>query len=124
MAFERVRCPLLNEKDLCDLYDNRPLTCRFYGIPTAIGGAGHTCGKSDFKQGEQYPTVNLDNVYNQLQQISAELLRDIKSKNVKLADLLVPLSSAMVMDFDEVFLGVADEPEEQTPPKRRSRKKR
>ena len=124
MAFERVRCPLLNEKDLCDLYDNRPLTCRFYGIPTAIGGAGHTCGKSDFKQGEQYPTVNLDNVYNQLQQISAELLRDIKSKNVKLADLLVPLSSAMVMDFDEVFLGVADEPEEKTPPKRRSRKKR
>ena len=124
MAFERVRCPLLNEKDLCDLYDNRPLTCRFYGIPTAIGGAGHTCGKSDFKQGEQYPTVNLDNVYNQLQQISAELLRDIKSKNVKLADLLVPLSSAMVMDFDEVFLGVADEPEEQAPPKRRSRKKR
>jgi Fe-S-cluster containining protein len=124
MAFERVRCPLLNEKDLCDLYDNRPLTCRFYGIPTAIGGAGHTCGKSDFKQGEQYPTVNLDNVYNQLQQISAELLRDIKSKNVKLADLLVPLSSAMVMDFDEVFLGVADEPEEKAPPKRRSRKKR
>jgi Fe-S-cluster containining protein len=124
MAFERVRCPLLNEKDLCDLYDNRPLTCRFYGIPTAIGGAGHTCGKSEFKQGEQYPTVNLDNVYNQLQQISAELLRDIKSKNVKLADLLVPLSSAMVMDFDEVFLGVADEPEEKAPPKRRSRKKR
>ncbi|MCP4627249.1 MAG: YkgJ family cysteine cluster protein [bacterium] len=124
MAFERVRCPLLNEKDLCELYDNRPLTCRFYGIPTAIGGAGHTCGKSDFKQGEQYPTVNLDNVYNQLQQISAELLRDIKSKNVKLADLLVPLSSAMVMDFDEVFLGIADEPEEKAPPKRRSRKKR
>ena len=124
MAFERVRCPLLNEKDLCDLYDNRPLTCRFYGIPTAIGGAGHTCGKSNFKKGEQYPTVNLDNVYNQLQQISAELLRDIKSKNVKLADLLVPLSSAMVMDFDEVFLGVADDPEEKAPPKRHSRKKR
>jgi len=69
MALERVRCPLLSEKDLCDLYDNRPLTCRFYGIPTAIGGAGHTCGKSDFKQGEQYPTVNLDAVHNHLQQI-------------------------------------------------------
>ena len=124
MAFERVRCPLLNEKDLCDLYDNRPLTCRFYGIPTAIGGAGHTCGKSGFKQGEQYPTVNLDTVHSQLQQLSAELLRDIKSKNIKLADLLVPLSSAMVMDFDEVFLGIADEPEEKLPPKRRSRKKR
>ena len=123
MALERVRCPLLNEKDLCDLYDYRPLTCRFYGIPTAIGGAGHTCGKSGFKQGEQYPTVNLDAVHTQLQQISAELLRDIKSKNIKLVDLLVPLSSAMIMDFDEVFLGVADPPEEPRP-KRRSRKKK
>jgi Fe-S-cluster containining protein len=124
MAFERVRCPLLSEKDLCDLYDYRPLTCRFYGIPTAIGGAGHTCGKSGFKEGEKYPTVNLDAVYGQLQQISAELLRDIQSKNVKLVDLLVPLSSAVIMKFDEVFLGVAEEPEEKPQPKRRSRKKK
>jgi Fe-S-cluster containining protein len=124
MALERVRCPLLSEKDLCDLYDYRPLTCRFYGIPTAIGGAGHTCGKSEFKPGEQYPTVNLDVVHNQLQQISAELLRDIKSKNIKLVDLLVPLSSAMVMDFDEVFLGIAEEPQEEPQPRRRSRKKK
>jgi len=124
MALERVRCPLLNEEDLCELYDYRPLTCRFYGIPTAIGGAGHTCGKSGFKEGEQYPTVNLDAVHGQLQQISAELLRDIKSRNVKLADLLVPLSSAMILDFDEVFLGIADEPEEEPPPKRHSRKKK
>lgn len=124
LALERIRCPLLNEKDLCDLYENRPLTCRFYGIPTAIGGAGHTCGKSGFKQGEKYPTVNLDSVHSQLQQISAELLRDIQSKNIKLADLLLPLSSAMVTDFDDVFLGVAEEPVEQTPPKRRARKKK
>ena len=124
MALERVRCPLLNEKDLCDLYDYRPLTCRFYGIPTAIGGAGHTCGKSGFKQGEEYPTVNLDSVHNRLQQISAELLRDIQSKNIKLADLLVPLSSAVIMDFDDVFLGIAEEPAEETPRKRRSRKKK
>ena len=124
LSLERIRCPLLNEKNLCDLYDNRPLTCRFYGIPTAIGGAGHTCGKSGFKQGEKYPTVNLDSVHSQLQQISAELLRDIQSRNIKLADLLLPLSSAMVTDFDDVFLGVAEEPVEQTPPKRRSRKKK
>ena len=124
MALERVRCPLLSEKDLCDLYDYRPLTCRFYGIPTAIGGAGHTCGKSGFKEWDKYPTVNLDAVYGQLQQISAELLRDIQSKNVKLVDLLVPLSSAVIMDFDEVFLGVAEEPEEKPQPKRRSRKKK
>ena len=124
MALERVRCPLLNEKELCDLYESRPLTCRFYGIPTAIGGAGHTCGKSGFIQGEKYPTVNLDAVHSQLQQISAELLRDIKSKNIKLADLLVPLSSAVILDFDDVFLGIAEEPEEVKTSKRRSRKKK
>ena len=124
MALERVRCPLLNEKELCDLYEYRPLTCRFYGIPTAIGGAGHTCGKSGFKQGEKYPTINLDSVHSKLQQISAELLRDIQSKNIKLADLLVPLSSAMIMDFDDVFLGIAEEPVNETPSKRRSRKKK
>ena len=124
MALERVRCPLLNEKELCDLYEYRPLTCRFYGIPTAIGGAGHTCGKSGFQQGEKYPTVNLDAVHSQLQQISAELLRDIQSKNIKLADLLVPLSSAVILDFDDVFLGIAEEPVEETSHKRRSRKKK
>jgi len=124
MALERVRCPLLNEKELCNLYEYRPLTCRFYGVPTAIGGAGHTCGKSGFQQGEKYPTVNLDAVHSHLQQISAELLRDIQSKNIKLADLLVPLSSAVIMDFDDVFLGIAEEPVEETSRKRRSRKKK
>jgi len=123
LALERVRCPLLNERNLCDLYEHRPITCRFYGVPTAIGGAGHTCGKSGFQQGEKYPTVNLDTVHGQLQKISAELLRDIKSKNIKLADLLVPLSSAVIIDFDDVFLGIAEEPKEETSSKRRSRKK-
>jgi Fe-S-cluster containining protein len=117
MALERVRCPLLNEKELCDLYDNRPLTCRFYGIPTAIAGHGHTCGLSGFKEGEQYPTVNLDVVHNQLQQISAELIRDIKSKNVKLADLLVPLSMALISDYDDVYLGIGEEEIEEVKPK-------
>jgi Fe-S-cluster containining protein len=124
MALERIRCPLLNEKELCALYEYRPITCRFYGVPTAIGGAGHTCGKSGFKQGKKYPTVNLDAVHSQLQQISAELLRDIQSKNIKLADLLVPLSSAVILDFDDVFLGIAEEPVEETSHKRRSRKKK
>ena len=117
MALERVRCPLLNEKELCDLYDNRPLTCRFYGIPTAIGGQGHTCGLSGFQEGEQYPTVNLDVVHNQLQQISAELIRDIKSRNVKLADLLVPLSMALTSDYDDVYLGIGEEEVEEVKPK-------
>jgi Fe-S-cluster containining protein len=123
LARERVRCPLLNEAELCDLYDNRPLTCRFYGIPTAIGGQGHTCGQSDFKEGEQYPTVNLDVINNQLQQLSAELIRDLKSRYVKLADMLVPLSMALLTVYDEDYLGIGEEKIEEPPP-RKKRKRR
>ena len=119
LAQERVRCPLLNEAELCDLYDNRPLTCRFYGIPTAIGGQGHTCGQSGFEKGEQYPTVNLDTVINQLQQISAELIRDLKSSYLKLSDMLVPLSMALLTTYDDDYLGVGEEkPPEPLPSKK------
>ena len=123
LAQERVRCPLLSEAELCDLYDNRPLTCRFYGIPTAIGGAGHTCGKSGFEKGEQYPTVNLDAVHAQLQQISGELIRDLKSRYVKLADMLVPLSMALLTTFDETYLGVGEEKEPEPPPRKKHRRR-
>jgi Fe-S-cluster containining protein len=123
LARERVRCPLLNTQDLCDLYDHRPLTCRFYGIPTAIGGKGHTCGQSGFKQGEKYPTVNLDAIHTRLQEISAELVRDLQSRFIKLADILVPLSTALVTDYDEIYFGLKDAPPEEPPPKiRRSRR--
>lgn len=124
MAGQRARCPLLNEQELCDLYENRPLTCRFYGIPTAIGGQGHTCGFSGFKQGHKYPTANLDAVHSQLQQISAELLRDIKSRNIRLADMLVPLSMALVSDYDDVYLGIAGEKVEEVKPSKRRRRRR
>ncbi len=123
LAQERVRCPLLNEAELCDLYDNRPLTCRFYGIPTAIAGAGHTCGKSAFEKGQQYPTVNLDVVNSQLQKISMELIRDLKSSYVKLSDMLVPLSMALLTIYDDAYLGVGEEKvPEPSPGKKRRRR--
>jgi Fe-S-cluster containining protein len=122
LAKERVRCPLLNAKDLCELYDYRPLTCRFYGIPTAIGGSGHTCGLSGFKEGETYPTVNLDTIHAKLQEISAELVRDLKSRYVKLADILVPLSSALLTEYDEIYFGLKEAPADEAQPRRRSRR--
>lgn len=122
LAKERVRCPLLNAKDLCELYDYRPLTCRFYGIPTAIGGSGHTCGLSGFKEGEIYPTVNLDTIHAKLQEISAELVRDLKSRYVKLADILVPLSSALLTEYDEIYFGLKEAPADEAQPRRRSRR--
>jgi Fe-S-cluster containining protein len=106
LASVRVPCPLLNDEDLCELYEFRPITCRFYGIPTAIGGAGRTCGLSGFEPGRSYPTVNLDRVHQQLQQITSELVRDMGSKYIKLSDLLIPLSMAMLTLFDAEYLGV------------------
>jgi Fe-S-cluster containining protein len=106
LATLRVRCPLLNDENLCDLYEVRPLTCRFYGIPTAIGGKGHSCGFSGFKPGSRYPTVNLDTIYQQLQQISSELIRDIRAKHIKLVDLLIPVSMTLIALFDDEFFGL------------------
>ena len=106
LASEKVRCPLLNEKDQCDLYENRPLTCRFYGIPVAIGGEAHICGKTGFKAGEPYPTVKLDAIHKQLQEITAELVRDLNTPHIKLADLLVPLSMALLTVYDEQYFGI------------------
>jgi Fe-S-cluster containining protein len=108
LGTERVRCPLLNERDMCELYDHRPITCRLYGIPTSIGGKGRTCSLSNFEAGKSYPTVDIDKIHGRLQEISAELLRDIKSANIKLADILMPLSMALLTEFDDAFLGTEE----------------
>lgn len=123
LAQERVRCPLLDGSEKCVLYENRPITCRLYGIPTAIGGRGHTCGISGFEQGKPYPTVHLDKINEQLQQLSAELVRDLGSNFIKLVDLLVPVSMALLTIYDEYYLGVK-EPEEEKLPKSRRRRRR
>jgi Fe-S-cluster containining protein len=115
LATERIRCPLLNDENLCDLNPYRPITCRLYGIPTAIGGRGFTCGLSGFEPGKPYPTVHLDQIQARLQEISATLLRDIRWRHIKLADLLVPLSMALLTDYDDAYLGIGegDNPQEE-----------
>jgi Fe-S-cluster containining protein len=123
LAEERIRCPLLDGKEQCVLYEIRPITCRLYGIPTAIGGRGHTCGISGFEPGKPYPTVHLDKINQQLQQISAELVRDLGSGFIKLVDLLVPLSMALITIYDEAYFGLK-EPEEERLPKSRRRRRR
>ncbi len=111
IAAERVRCPLLDEGSRCLLYEHRPITCRLYGIPTAIGGKGHTCGLSGFARGEAYPTVNVDVLHKKLYEISAELVQSLQTRYVRMADMLVPLSMALLTTYDEVYLGMADDPE-------------
>ncbi len=123
LAEERIRCPLLNGKEQCLLYESRPITCRLYGVPTAIAGRGHTCGTSGFEPGKPYPTVHLDKINEQLQQLSAELVRDLGSNFIKLVDLLVPVSMALITIYDEYYLGLK-EPEQEKSPKSKRRGKR
>jgi Fe-S-cluster containining protein len=109
MAAERLRCPLLNADNQCDLYSSRPLTCRLYGIPSSIGGRGHTCGLSGFKEGESYPTINMDSVNAKLHELSVETVSVLKSKHVNMGDVLMPLSMALLTVFDEVYLGIKED---------------
>jgi len=106
MSQERVRCPLLGEDNLCIMYEKRPITCRVYGIPTSTAGVSHICGRTNFIQGQPYPTLNMDKIYTQLQLLSAQLVKDIKSGNIKMHEMLIPVSMALVTDFNEEYLGV------------------
>jgi len=106
MSQERVRCPLLGENNLCLMYDQRPITCRVYGIPTSTMGASHICGRTNFTQGKPYPTLNMDKIYTQLQLLSAQLVKDINTEKIKMHEMLIPVSMAIVTQFNEDYLGV------------------
>jgi len=106
----RVRCPMLGDDDLCALYENRPITCRLYGVPTSIGGQAHTCNQAGFKGGEKYPTVNMDIIIDKLIAIGKDLQKGINSRYKELGDMLLPLSMALVTDYDENYLGVRTAP--------------
>lgn len=105
-AGERIRCPLLTDKNECALYEFRPITCRVYGIPTVIGGNGHTCGLSGFVEGKKYPSVNFDIIQKKLYDLSCELVKDINSKYSKLGEILVPVSTAILTVYDDEYLGI------------------
>ena len=106
MSMERIRCPLLGENNLCVMYEHRPITCRIYGIPTSTAGVSHICGRTNFVQGKPYPTLNMDKIYSRLQLMSAELIKDINSENIRMHEMLIPVSMALVTDFTETYLGV------------------
>lgn len=105
-ARQRIRCPLLDDDGLCRMYDTRPLTCRIYGVPTGIGGAAHTCGKSGFTPGKEYPTISMDAVNRRLQELSRELVEALPGAYSDLPNVFVPLSMALMNRYDEEYLGL------------------
>ncbi len=99
----RVRCPLLDEKDECILYEHRPLTCRVYGIPTSIKGKAHVCWKSDFKPGNYYPVYNLDEAYQELFYLSRQLISWEGGKELGKASLLVSVPKCISTSTEELL---------------------
>ena len=112
IAEKRVRCPMLNDADKCDIYEFRPITCRIYGVPTAISGKGHTCGLSGFKAGENYPAVNMDILHDKLYDLSEELVASLNTRYPRLAELMVPLSMALLTEYDDQYLGISPDKNE------------
>lgn len=109
LAEERAPCPFLNRSDLCEFYDFRPITCRVYGLPTIIHGAAHTCGKSGFKEGIVYTSINLDRINQHLMVLSKELSEEIGTQDNALGERLVPVSTALLTDYDEEYFGIKTE---------------
>lgn len=103
----RMACPLLDENNSCLLYEARPITCRLYGIPLAIGADSHVCGFSAFDKGKTYPTVQLAKIQARLEDLSRDIASAIKSR-FDLHDVYVPLSMALLTSYDEKYLGIGE----------------
>jgi Fe-S-cluster containining protein len=103
LASARVPCPLLSETRECILYSHRPITCRVYGIPTAIHGKAHVCGKADFKRGGIYSTFDLDATYRELFRLSTELLIRLGNRNLEAASFVFSVSRALRGPIEEVL---------------------
>lgn len=111
-AQARIRCPLLGDDNACLLYDERPITCRVYGAPTAIHGKGHACSKSGFAPGQQYPTIALDRIQDKLAALSRSIGTRLGSRFKEIHNVYIPISMAILNRYDDTYLGLADAPKE------------
>ena len=108
LAKARVRCPLLDDREECILYNFRPITCRVYGIPTSIRGKARVCGKSGFKGGDTYSTFDLDGAYRDLYLLSKELLERTGTPDLEKASLLISVSKAIETPIEELISGLPE----------------
>jgi Fe-S-cluster containining protein len=111
LAKSRIRCPLLDDNQECVLYAHRPITCRVYGIPTRIHGKARTCGKARFKQGETYPTFDLDGVYRKLFGLSKTILMTGGGHEGEKASLLLSVSKVIGTPLSDLVAGNFVEPD-------------
>ena len=48
----------------------------------------------------------MDKIYTQLQLFSAQLIQDIHSTNIRMHEMLIPVSMALLTDFNEDYMGI------------------
>jgi len=111
-ARERIRCALLSDKDQCEMYGVRPITCRLYGAPLNIGGKLRVCGKSGFEPGGRYPAVDIAKLQDRLFDLSRQIVERAGGKFDYLAEMLVPVSMAMLTNYDDEFFGLQEAKED------------
>lgn len=110
LAKMRIACPLLSTEDACEMYEFRPVTCRLYGIPTAVGGKAVSCSKSGFSGGESYPTVHMERIHSKLAELSKEMMSCVRTRTKGLAESLVPMGMALSNVYDaEYFQAIEDD---------------
>lgn len=107
---QRVRCPLLSDKEECVLYEYRPVICRIYGVPYSLHKGkkelAYVCGMSGFEAEASYPTVKLDNLYQKLVTLSVKMLEEAGFLNpAAKATLMLPLSRILRMSFEDIVKG-------------------
>jgi Fe-S-cluster containining protein len=107
---QRVRCPFLSEKEECVLYENRPVICRIYGVPFSLNDGkkekAYACGLSGFQEKVAYPTVKLYKIYQELFNLSKELLTEAGYLNpAAKANLMLPLPRVLRMSFEAIVRG-------------------
>ncbi len=110
---QRIRCPLLTDREECVLYDKRPIICRIYGVPFSLKNGdkeqAYVCAASGFQAKVTYPTVKLYKIYHELCKLSDELFKKTGSAHPEKATLMLPLSRILRMPFEAIVKGDFEE---------------
>jgi len=110
---QRIRCPLLTEREECVLYEKRPIICRIYGVPFSLKNGNkeqaYACAVSGFQTKVTYPTVKLYKIYHELCKLSEELLKRAQSAHLEKATLMLPLSRVIRMPLEVIVKGEFEE---------------
>ena len=89
---------------ICMTEDRSPAGCTAF--PHRLAASRISAQNPASRKATSYPTVNLDNVNDRLFALSKELLEEIRSDRLKMHMSLVPVSAALMTDYDKEYFGI------------------